>query len=381
MLTILSAALLAASLAGSLYLVLAAAAVRRFARKPAPPAATAAGVTVLKPLHGAEAELFGCLRSFCDQRYPDYQVVFGVREATDPAIAVVRHLITELPERDLAIVIDPRVEGTNFKVANLQNMMAEAKHALLVIADSDIRVDPAYLAAVTAPLADDAVGLVTCLYRGRPAASLAARLGAMWVNEAFLPSAVIADRVRPGEGCFGATIALRRTTLEAVGGFAALRDHLADDYALGAGVRRLGKRIVLSHHLVDTIVAEPDLGSLFRHELRWARTIRSIAPGGFAASVVTHPLALATLAVPIAGFSAVSLAVLVWVLCCRLATARLVNRALDLGAPAAWLVPLRDWLSFLVFVASFCGNTVAWRDRKFRIDAEGRLVADGDTRA
>jgi ceramide glucosyltransferase len=227
--------------------------------------------------------------------------------------------MAELPERDFAIVIDPRVEGTNFKVANLENMMAEAKHELLVIADSDIRVEPGYLAAVTAPLADDAVGLVTCLYRGRPTASLAARLGAMWVNEAFLPSAVIADRVRPGEGCFGATIALRRTTLEAV--------------------------------------------------------------GGFAASAVTHPLALASLALLVAGFSAASLAIFAGVLCCRLLTARLVNRALDVGAPAAWLVPLRDWLSFLVFVASFCGNTVAWRDRKFRIDAEGRLVADGDTRA
>jgi ceramide glucosyltransferase len=380
-LTILSAALLAASIAGSFYLVLATAAVRRFVRRPEPPAAPAAGITVLKPLHGDEAELFGCLRSFCEQRYPDCQIVFGVREEADPALAVVRRLMAELPERDFAIVIDPRVEGTNFKVANLENMMAEAKHELLVIADSDIRVEPGYLAAVTAPLADDAVGLVTCLYRGRPTASLAARLGAMWVNEAFLPSAVIADRVRPGEGCFGATIALRRATLEAIGGFAALRDHLADDYALGAAVRRIGKRIVLSCHLVDTVVAEPDLGALFRHELRWARTIRSIAPGGFAASAVTHPLALASLALLVAGFSAASLAIFAGVLCCRLLTARLVNRALGLGPPAAWLAPLRDWLSFLVFAASFCGNTVAWRDRKFRVDAEGRLVADGDTRA
>ena len=368
-------------LAGSLYLLLAAGAVRRFARASIPRAVAPIPVTILKPLHGEDAQLYENLHSFCTQHYPCFQVIFGVRDPADPAIPIVRRLIAALPDCDIALVVDPSVSGSNYKVSNLENMIAVAKYDIFVIADSDMRVGPDYLTAVTAPLAEAEIGLVTCLYRGRPVAGLSSRLAAMFVNHGFLPSALIGERMRPGDACFGATMALRRDIYATIGGFAALRDQLADDYALGAAIRRAGKRIVLSPQLVDTMMADPDLRAMIGHELRWARTIRLIAPIGFAASVVTHPLALSLIATLALGFPPAMLAVLAIVLACRLAMVRIIDRALDLPAANLWLVPIRDMLSFAVFIASFLGNRVAWRDSTFRIAADGRLVTIGDDRA
>jgi ceramide glucosyltransferase len=378
---IVTATLAAASLGGSAYTLLAASTVRRFVRLPSSRAAASPPVTVLKPLHGAEVELYENLRSFCAQLYPRFQIIFGVRDETDPAIAVVRRLIADLPDVDIALVVDPRVEGTNFKVSNLENMVALAKHDIFVIADSDMRVKADYLAEVTAPLADHRNGLVTCLYRGRPIGGICSQLGAMFINHGFLPSALIGERLRPGDACFGATMALRRDIYVAIGGFARLRDQLADDYALGAAVRRIGKRVVLSPYLVDTISSEASLGALLRHELRWARTIRSIAPIGFAASFITHGFMLALIAALAGGFAAPTLAVLGIALACRFVMVRIVDRALKLPVTPLWLVPVRDMLSFWVFIVSFLGNRVAWRDNTFRIGADGRLVTNGDGRA
>jgi ceramide glucosyltransferase len=378
---ILVAVLAAVSLLGAACLLAAAIAVRRFVKRPTETASAGVPVTILKPLHGEDAQLYENLRSFCEQRYSSYQIVFGVRDRDDRAIPVVERLIAEFPGKDLALVVDPAVVGSNFKVSNLENMVALAKYDVLVIVDSDMHVAPDYLGTVTAPLADPTVGLVTCLYRGRSVDGLWSRLGAMFVNHGFLPAALIGEAMRPGNACFGATMALRRDTYIAIGGFASLRDQLADDYALGAAVRRVGKKIVLSQYLVDTVIAEPGLGALLRHELRWARTIRLLAPFGFAASILTHPVALALLAALLDGLSLPMLGILTLVLAGRLATVRLLDRALGLAPTALRLVPLRDLLSFGVFVASFLGNQVAWRNRNFRIAADGRLVTDGDSRA
>lgn len=369
------------SLVGAAYLLVAALAVRRFSELPDPRAAEESPVTILKPLHGEDAELYENLRSFCDQSYPIYQIVFGVRDADDLAIPVVRRLIAELPDKDLALVVDSRVTGSNFKVSNLENMLVSAKYDTFVIADSDMHVTPQYLSAVTAPLADPEVGLVTCLYRGRPVAGMWSQVAAMFVNHGFLPSAIVGQWAQPGDACFGATMALRRATYDGIGGFASLRDQLADDYALGAAVRRLGKKVVLSQHLVDTVMAEPGPRALVAHELRWARTIRLIAPLGYAASVITHPVALAACGFVMSGLSAPMLSIFAAVLGCRMIMVRLIDRSLRIPATPLWLVPLRDMLSFAVFIASFLGNTVAWRDRTFRIAADGRLVTNGDTRA
>jgi ceramide glucosyltransferase len=373
--------LIATSLAGCLFLGFSVWAVRRLQR-PRPRRAAATGaVTVLKPLCGEDPDLAANLRSFCLQDYPRFQVVFGVREADDPAVPVVRRLIAEMPTADLTLVIDGRLRGRNLKVANLQNMLPEARHDLLVIADSDMRVGRHYLAEMCAPLADPTVGLVTCLYRGVPAGGLWSRLACLHVNHGFLPQAALADALGAGAGCFGASIGLRRETLERVGGFGAIADDLADDYALGAAVRRLGLRIELSSLLVDNVIVEPSLGALFRHELRWARTIRSVAPLGFLASIVTQPVVTAVLAVALGALPLAAPAMLILALLCRAVSVRLIDRSLRLPASPLALLPLRDVLSFAVFVASFFARRVEWRDRTFQVGPNGRLTLDGDSPA
>lgn len=247
-----------------------------------------------------------------------------------------------------------------------------------MIADSDMRVRPDYLAEVTKPLADPRVGLVTCLYTGRPIGGVWSMLGAMHVNYGFLPSALIGDRLRPGEGCFGATIALRRETLAEIGGFVALRDQLADDYALGSAVRALGLKVVISPHVVETNVAEPSLGALIRHELRWARTIRAMAPYGYAGSVITHAVALAILALVVSGGATLALWFLAFALGCRYTMVRLIDGALNPARAPLWLFPARDLLSFSIFLTSFLGRSIAWRDGRFRLTSDGRLVLDGE---
>jgi ceramide glucosyltransferase len=370
--------LIAGGAAGCVYLLCAGLATRRFAARLRPRAAEAPPVSVLKPLCGEDAELYANLASFCRQDYPQWQIVFGVQDPGDPAIAVVRRLMTEFPGADLALVVESARRGDNLKVANLQNMLPAARHDVIVIADSDMRVSPAYLATVTAPLLDRGTGLVTCLYRGVPAAGLWSRLAALHINHGFLPQVLVAESLGVSGGCFGATIALRRDTLAAIGGFAAVADTLADDHALGAAVRRLGRAVVLSPCIIDDVIAEPSLGALFRHELRWARTIRSIAPAGFLGSVVTQPMVLALTAVALGAQPVAAPVLLLAALACRGVMVRMVDRALGLPATPLWLVPGRDLLSFAVFAASFFTRTVAWRDRTFRVGRKGRLILDGD---
>jgi ceramide glucosyltransferase len=248
--------------------------------------------------------------------------------------------------------------------------------------DSDMRVPPSFLSTVTAPLEDASVGLVTSLYRGRPAdRSLPSLLGAHYINYAFLPQAILGEALRPGQGCFGASIAMTRQTLEAIGGFEAVADALADDNAMGSAVRRLGKRIVVSDLIIDDWVSEPSVMALFRHELRWALTIRGVAPWGYLGSLITHPVALAVLAACLGGFGWLSLGGLAVALLARFAMVRATDRALGLEASPLWLVPLRDLLSFGVFLASYFTRTVAWRDRNFHVDRQGQLTLEGDPAA
>jgi ceramide glucosyltransferase len=374
--------LLGASVVGCLYLGYASLAVRRFARRLRPRTMLAPPVSVLKPLCGEDPDLYENLRSFCRQEYPTFQIVFGVRDPADPAVPIVRRLIAEFPAADLSLVVDGRQRGGNLKVANLRNMLPAARHPVLVLADSDMRVAPGYLAEVIAPLDDPATGLVTCLYRGISAGGAWSDLACLHVNHGFLPQAVVGETLGGGAGgCFGATLALRRDTLEAAGGFAAIADALADDHALGVAVRRLRQRVVLSPHVVDNVIHEPSLAALFRHELRWARTIRLLAPAGFAGSVITYPVVLAALATALQGLPVMAPAMLGIALVCRWVTAWLMDRALRLPSPPVWLLPARDLLSFAVFVASFFTRTVAWRDRTFRVGRDGQLTLDGDSPA
>jgi ceramide glucosyltransferase len=361
-----------------IYLAGTVAAAVRFARRPTALPSKQSPVSMLKPLYGAEPGLHENLRSFVDQNYPDRQIVFGVRSPDDGALPVVRALMAERPEVDIDLVVNARAGGGNLKVANLINMLPAAKHDFLVFADSDMHVDPDYLATVTAPLQDPAVGLVTCLYRGLPTGGLWSRLGALHINFGFLPSALLGDTLGTGGGCFGATIALRRQVLDRIGGLAVVRDELADDHRIGAAVRELGLPTVLSPYVVETLVSERNLKCLWRHELRWARTVRAMAPIGFAGSVVTHAIAIAALAAIFSGMSLTSLVFLAISCLFRWATAGATARILGLPIAGLWLLPLRDLLSFAVFVGSFFGRSVSWRDQLFRIEPSGRIIVERD---
>ena len=334
-------------------------------------------VTVLKPVCGLEPELYENLRSFCDQDYPDFQVVFGTRDSQDPAIAVVERIIKEFPSRDLSLVVDETVIGTNLKVSILASMYRSAKHQLLVIADSDMRVDRHYLRAVIAPFDDKQVGAVTCLYKGIPAVGSPSRLGAMFINDCFAPSVLVALSLQELRFCFGATMAVTRKALETSGGFFSLADQLADDHMLGKQVAQQGLKVMLSTYLVEARVWEPSFKALFKHELRWARTIRAMQPAGYAFSFITYPVAVSLLLLPIlppaAGLTAVVVSVIL-----RVLLHQAVQVSFRVGGPAMpWLAPLRDLLSFLVWAASFLGRSVEWRKQQFSVRSDGQLINKG----
>ncbi len=369
--------LVAASLAGTAYQVAATVLLRRFVARAAAVPAAFPPVTLLKPLCGDEPGLDANLRSFCRQGYPETQVVFGVHSADDPARAVAEAIRAE--GGDVAVVVGRGRPGAgNPKVANLLEMMPAARHDVLVLSDSDMAVGPDYVATLVAILERPGTGIATCLYVGNPVGGVWSRLGAMGINHGFLPSVLVAEAIGRGDGCFGATIAIRRDTLAAIGGFESLRDQLADDYLLGAAVRARGQKIGLAPCLPRSVVHEPDFASLFAHEVRWGRTLASIDPAGYLASVVTLalPVALLGLAAAIAGGggalpAATALAAAV---VGRLRAVRAQAGALDLAPPPAWLVVVRDLLSFAVLATAVSGRTVRWRGRRFRIGRQGILV-------
>jgi ceramide glucosyltransferase len=350
----------------------------RFSRRPPPIYAERPPVTILRPLHGDEPLLEEALASVCGQNYPEFQVVFGVQNPTDPALQVVRRLQGRFPECDITIVADGTQHGSNRKVGNLINMFAAARHDVIVIADSDVHVAHDNLDRLVASLARPGVGLVTTIYTGLPASrALAARLGATQITHTLLPGALLA-RVLGRQDCFGASMALTRATLERIGGLQALADHLADDNVLGQLVREQGLAVELAPTVPATTVPETTLRALWRHELRWARTIRALEPLGFALSAVQYPLVWSALAVALSGGAAwsVGLFALAWIV--RAMAARGVDRAVAVAIAApVWLLPLRDLLFVCVMIASFLGDRVEWRGYSLYAD-RGR--AEPDTR-
>ena len=252
--TVLGVAALACAAAGILYLGLAAILVLHRSSGDAPEGGRDQrgrgqgdhdpAVTILKPLHGLEPGLFDNLASFCRQSYGGpVEIVFGVQNPDDPAIGVVRRIERAFPRLPITLVVDARLHGANRKVSNLVNMSPHIRHEIVVLADSDMRVGPDYLAGLAGCLARSDVGAVTCLYHGIPAGSRWSQLSALSIDTHFLPSVVVGTALGLAKPCFGSTIALRRETLAAIGGFGVLSNELADDYALGAAVRRLGLRV------------------------------------------------------------------------------------------------------------------------------------------
>ena len=333
-------------------------------------AATLPPVTVLKPLCGAERHLYDCLRSFCDQAYPGFQIVFGVRDPEDPALIIVRRLQREFQGLDLHIASNPAQHGSNGKVSNLVNMMPLARYDYLVVADSDVRVAPDYLAKVVPPLLDTGVGIVTCPYRGYPRGGSWSELGAAFINDWFMPSVYVAALLGSRAFAFGATVAMRREVLARIGGFMAIADQLADDYRLGELTRRMGLRTVLSEVVVETSVDERNLGELVRHELRWLRTIRAVRPLGYALSFVTFGLAPAALGVLVAAGARAALAMLAITAVARLMLHSTTRDARS-GLAQLWVLPLTDLLVFTLWCWGFVTRRVQWRHARYRVARDG----------
>ncbi len=367
------------ALASSVYLLVALWHMARYrlAARAEASAPSSLAVTVLKPLCGAEPRLAECLRTFFEAARPGLQIVFGVGDADDPALATVAALKREFPAADVALVVDPRLHGANRKVSNLINMMAAARHDIIVVSDADARLAPGGLDRLLAPFAQPDIGAVTCLYRAAAERNLPSLLAGMFIDSWFLASAVVDARIWPVDYCYGPLSAVRREALATIGGFEALADHLADDFMLGQLVARAGWELALSDYVIETVVTE-SWRSLLSHELRWARTVKTVRPSQHVMSMVTWglPAAGLTLVGP-AWLGAVAIGV---PLALRLALHLLTRYRFGIDTPGPlWLVPVREMLCFGIWAASFASREVVWGDRAFRVAPSGLMATTGTT--
>ncbi len=334
-------------------------------------------VSILKPLKGIDPEIYESFRSHCRQDYSDYEIIFGVNDPADPAVASVKQLQKEFPDRAIQLVVSPNILGPNVKVSNLEQMMAAAHYDYLLVNDSDIQVESDYLRRVMAPLADEHVGMVTCLYRGVAAATLFSRLESLGISTDFCPGVLVARQLEGGlRFGLGSTLAFRRANLDRIGGFKSIVDYLADDYELGRRISALDLQVVLSDVVVETHLPAYDLRGFLSHQLRWARGVRDSRAGGYVGLVTTYGLMWGLLAVVSAPSALWSWAALGATVLLRLAVALTVGKSVLRDASVVkslWLLPLRDLFAVVIWIASFAGHTVTWRGDTFRLE-NGRLT-------
>ncbi|HEX7931530.1 MAG TPA: bacteriohopanetetrol glucosamine biosynthesis glycosyltransferase HpnI [Paraburkholderia sp.] len=364
---------------GIVYTVLASALIGRFFARAVAEPESFPPVTIVKPLHGNEWALLANLSSFCKQNYAGpVQFLFGVHDSADPALQAVDELRRLFPEADITVVADARLYGPNRKISNIINMLPRARHDVLVFADSDVSVGPDYLRHVVGELAQPGVGLVTCVYRGQPDPGFWPRLSAKATNYQFLPGVVTGLALRLARPCFGQSIAMRRSTLDKIGGFMPFVHHLAEDHAIGEAVRALGETVAIPPFAITHACVETSAKRLFAHELRWSRTIRRIDPLGHLGSALMHPLAFALLAVTLSGGAWWTWLVAALAICARFALKLLADRALQQRRGGLWLLPFWDIVSFAIFIASFRSSRVIWRGFSFKVDGDGLLSAASD---
>jgi len=343
-------------------------------------------VTILKPVRGVDAHAYANFVSFCRLDYPAdrVQLLFSALDADDPALELVERLQKEFPERDIEIVRPDftAVRGPNRKVCNLAAMLPAAKHDLLVLSDSDMRVMPDYLRRLVAPFrpqedgAASPVGLVTCPYRGSSPESLPAVLEALGIGSDFIPSAMVSRALEGVSFAFGSTIALPKSVLAELGGFEALFDELADDFRLGNGAAKAGYTVVLSDVVVDDVLGAERFGLMWSRRLRWARTVRSCRPAGYAGSAITHGIALGLLFLLDSHFALYGWLTFGTVLLVRLGVALwLAHRYTHDPNIARFLLllPISDLLGFALYLGSYCGSRITWRGERFRLLAGGKL--------
>lgn len=380
-LTWLSPIFLLLAVVGCLYGLVSAWLGGRFAAKPAPRLADEAerpSVTILKPLCGLEPNLYQNLATFCRQDYAGpVQIVFGVQNAADPAIGVVERLKDAHPDLVIDLVIDARQHGSNRKVSNLINMSERIAHAVIVLADSDMVVAPDYLERLVAELSQPGVTGVTCLYHGVPAnRGVYAHLSALAIDVQFLPNVLMGTGLGLAKPCFGSTIAFTAESLAAIGGFQRIRNDLADDYELGEALRGLGGRVAIPNFSIGHTCVDTEITGLWRHELRWNRTIRNVDPAGYAGSVVTHAFPLALIGALLPGAGSGALAVAALALACRILLCIRLERAFGLQPHPYWLLPIRDILSFMNFAWGFVSGAVTWKGHDYRVVADGTLIPE-----
>ena len=294
---------------------------------------------------------------------------------------MVEALRTEHPNAVIDLVIDPTSHGANAKVSNLINMMAKAAHPTIILSDSDMAVTPDYLPRLLAALDQPCAGAVSCLYRGRGDAGFWSRLGAAGLSYQFLPGAVFGVAFGLARPCMGSTIALRRETLDRIGGFARFADVLADDYAIGEAIHALGLKVVVPPMLVAHGSAERSVAELWRHELRWSATVRGVVPGAFVGSVTGMPFPLALLGTALAPAHATGAILALFVLAARTLMVHAVDRQAGARTSPLWLLPVRDCLTLAIFVATFFTRSVDWRGQRLRMGADGRITADPEISA
>jgi len=333
-------------------------------------------VSILKPLKGTDPEMYHSLRSHCLQDYPQYEVLFGITDPNDPAITVVERLIKEFPDRAIRPVRCEKMLGANGKVSSLAQMTAVAKFDWLLVNDSDIRVENDYLYRIVTELSAPGVGLVTCLYRGIPARTLASRLESLGISTDFCGGVLAARQIEGGlRFGLGSTLALRRRDLESIGGFEAIADYLADDYELGRRIAEKNLKVALSGSVVETYLPAYSFAGFFSHQLRWARTIRASRPAGYAGLLLTFTLPWALLTLLTARGAAWAWGIFVAALLIRsimaIVTARLVLRDEEV-LRSFWLLPVRDILAVVVWLGGLVGQRIVWRGESFQLQ-QGKL--------
>jgi ceramide glucosyltransferase len=330
-------------------------------------------ISILKPLAGAEEGLEENLRSFFEQYYPAFEILFAVRSAADRAIEVVERLQALYPGVPSQLIVTGEPPYANAKVYSLDLMLEAARYDLVVMADSDIRVTPDMLTTLAAEFKDERVGMATCPYRVVPGRSFWSTLEAIGLNTEFLSGVLVARMLDGMKFALGPTIVARRETLRRIGGFDAVKDYLAEDFVLGNLAAKHGFGVILSSYVIDHYIGAQSLGANLRHRLRWMRSARRSRPWGYAGQVFTHPLPIALLLCavnpvwwPVLAAAVVLRGAAVWATAGRVLRDPLTRRRW-------WLVPLQDAVTLLVWCAGFFGNTILWRGRRYWLLPDGRF--------
>lgn len=334
-------------------------------------------VTILKPLCGLDSDAYANLFSFCQQDYPHFQIIFAVRDRQDPIIQVVEKITQQFPDVDINLVVSDRIIGANLKVSNLANAVAKAKHEILVIADSDIRVNSDYLQKIVQPLQNENVGVVTCLYRSL-VQGWVATLEALWTATDFHPSVLVSKQIEGIKFAFGSTIVIRKSVLEKIGGFAAIADYLADDFQLGNLSAKAGYKVVLSDYVVEHILGSSTIKNSLQRQIRWARNIRFSRPWGYLGLIFTYGTLTSLLFLIVTKGSTLSWINLTIVWTIRLVMGWLIGAILLQDVVTKkyfWLIPLWDLLHFIVWCCGFIGRTIEWHGHQLRLTKDGKLVA------